>query len=168
MLDQHLSDAAFGLVGALALPVGTPSLDFGPFLGAFSAPVHCLQFLSQRLDSFPDSLPDSRKDVRRRMTGRTSARISFACWPRLCQGDKHPDSPIIARLFRPVFATYKPFGREGRYPPGNCYLRVGHAAAVVIPDSRPDIIHDVPHAVSAAMTGRPSAVEAHMPSGKRH
>src|SRR4051794_14009493 len=86
-----------------------------------------------------------------RMTGLMSRRMSFliswiapASRPCLVSRDKDPDSAIVARLFCPVSTPHKSLRRLDGYLPGSRYLRIGHAATVIIPDIRPDIIHDSP------------------------
>ena len=76
-------------------------------------------------------------------SGPSSGR-ALACRGRLGSRDKHPDSPVVAGLFLPVFAPYQTHSRVGGYTPGGCYLGIGHAAAVVPRDTRADVVHGRP------------------------
>src|SRR3954451_1874599 len=81
------------------------------------------------------------------MSCRMSSVISWiapANRPCLVSRDKDPDSTIVASLFCPVSTPHKSLRRLDGYLPGSRYLRIGHAATVIIPDIRPDIIHDSP------------------------
>jgi hypothetical protein len=63
-------------------------------------------------EGFADDLPDILPDIRSGcplMSGARNPAVS-ADFPRLCQGDKHPDNTVIAGLARPAFTADKPLG----------------------------------------------------------
>ena len=63
-------------------------------------------------EGFADDLPDGLPDIRGgylRLSGARNLAVS-GHFPRLCQGDKDADNPVIADLARPVFAADKPLG----------------------------------------------------------
>src|SRR4051812_41543351 len=86
LLGKQLRNSPLGLIGTLALPIGTGALVIGP-------PVCGLELFGQRPDNLPDSLPDSREDIWR-MTGPVSAGMSSGiagtCRPRLVGGGQAP------------------------------------------------------------------------------